>query len=291
MSRTPLNRDASSRIVHWKCSDAVLPLNPARPMIMGILNVTPDSFSDGGSHNSPELAIEHGRRMLSEGADIIDIGGESTRPGAEPVSADEEIERTIPVIEALASDGAVVSIDTMKADVAREAMAAGAKIINDVSAGSHDKDMLATAAETGAGLVLMHMQGEPRTMQANPTYSNVVRDVAEYLDCRAKAAISAGVASESVMLDPGIGFGKTIEHNLSLLAGIGQLSSSGHPILVGMSRKSFIGKITGREVNERLAGSIAGLVWCIMKGVHVLRVHDVPESLDAVRIIEALEKA
>lgn len=258
---------------------------------MGILNVTPDSFSDGGSHSTPEAALRHAEKMLEEGADIIDVGGESTRPGAAPVTADEEAARTLPVIKALAGLGAIVSIDTTKSTVAAAAIDAGARIINDVSACSADRDMLSTAAVTGAGLILMHMQGEPKTMQAAPAYKDVVREVLDYLSGRADSAVSAGVSRNSILLDPGIGFGKTVEHNLSLLAHLDALSAAGLPVMIGISRKSFIGKITGRDVNERLAGSLAGLIWCIIKGVHVVRVHDVQQTVDAVKIIRALKEA
>ena len=259
-------------------------------MIMGILNVTPDSFSDGGEHCTTETAIEHARKMIENGADIIDIGGESTRPGAEPVSAEDEAKRVLPVINALAQEGTILSIDTMKAQVAAQAVEAGAHIINDVSACSADPDMARIAAESGAGIVLMHMQGEPRTMQSSPSYDNVVPDICSYLATRAGALIEAGADHDSIMLDPGIGFGKTSEHNLELLAKLEQLSDLEFPVLIGLSRKRFIGQITGRDVNERLAGTLAGLVWCIMKGVHVLRVHDIPQTLDAVKIIEALKE-
>jgi dihydropteroate synthase len=291
MSRKNPNSQDPSHTFQWKCSDIVVPLDPTRPVVMGILNVTPDSFSDGGSHNAPDAALAHGREMLSSGAAVIDVGGESTRPGADPVTPEEEIARTLPIVEALASEGAIISIDTMKSQVAEAAVKAGAKIINDVSSGTHDPEMGRVAASTGAGLVLMHMQGEPRTMQTAPSYANVTEEVSSYLRGRAEAMEALGVASESIILDPGIGFGKTLEHNLSLLAQVALLGSCGYPVLIGLSRKSFIGKLTGRGVNERLAGSLAGLVWCIMKGVHVLRVHDVPETLDAVKMIEALKKA
>lgn len=258
---------------------------------MGILNVTPDSFSDGGAHNSRDAAVEHALQMAADGADIIDIGGESTRPGAQPVSASEEIDRTVPVIEALTKSSCTISIDTMKSDVARAAMHAGASIINDVSACSFDPLMAELVASTGAGVVLMHMKGEPRTMQADPAYKDVVSEIAAYLEGQARKLISAGVASESIALDPGIGFGKTLEHNLALLAQLQEFSKLNFPLLIGISRKSFIGKITGRDVNERLAGSLAGLVWCIMKGVHIVRVHDILQTLDAVKIVEALKEA
>jgi len=257
---------------------------------MGILNVTPDSFSDGGAHSTAEAAILHAEAMIAEGADIIDIGGESTRPGADPVSSEDEANRTLPVIRALAGSGAVISIDTMKAEVAEAAVNAGARIINDVSACTSDKDMVRVVAESGAGIVLMHMKGEPRTMQSNPSYEDVVQEVAAYLKARANSLVTAGVAQESIMLDPGIGFGKTMTHNLRLLANLEKISEAGFPVLAGISRKSFIGTITGRDVNERLAGTLAGLVWCLTKGIHVLRVHDVPQTLDAIKVVKALKE-
>ncbi len=267
-----------------------MPLDSSRPLIMGILNVTPDSFSDGGTHSTADSAIEHAQKMIENGADIIDIGGESTRPGADPVSAEDEANRVLPVIAALAKSKTMISIDTMKAKVAAQAVEGGAKIINDVSACSADPDMTRIVAESGAGVVLMHMKGEPRTMQAAPTYDSVVPEICAYLSSRTQEMTDAGVDRDSIMLDPGIGFGKTTEHNLTILAELEQLSSLDLPVLIGLSRKSFIGKITGRDVNERLAGSLAGLIWCILKGVHVLRVHDIPQTLDAVKIIEALKE-
>ena len=258
---------------------------------MGILNVTPDSFSDGGTHNAPAQAMQHALQMVEDGADIIDIGGESTRPGAQPVSASEEIDRTVPVIESLAKSDCAISIDTMKADVARAALNAGACIINDVSACTSDPLMPEVAANSGAGVVLMHMKGAPRTMQSDPRYQDVVPEIAAYLGERANALISAGADAESIVLDPGIGFGKTQEHNLALLSHLEEFAKLNFPLLIGISRKSFIGKITGRDVNERLAGSLAGLVWCIMKGVYVVRVHDVPQTLDAVKLVKALKEA
>lgn len=290
MSQTPPKSRQADNVCKWKCRDRLLPLNPDSPLIMGILNITPDSFSDGGSFTAPGAAVEHGLEMVRQGAHIIDVGGESTRPGAAPVDCTEEIQRVIPVIQELARQDVVVSVDTMKAQVAQAAIEAGAKIINDVSACSFDPAMPRIAAESEAGVVLMHMKGEPRTMQTNPAYNDLISEIKAFLTGRADTLINEGAAPESIMLDPGIGFGKTMEHNLQLLACIREFVQTGFPVLIGLSRKSFIGKITGREVNERLAGSLAGLVWCIMKGVHVLRVHDVKESVDAVKIIRALKE-
>ena len=259
-----------------------------RTLIMGILNVTPDSFSDGGKFLAVETAVAHGLKMVEEGADIIDIGGESTRPGAKPVQALEEIARTVPVIKKLREKTkALISIDTQKAEVARAAIAAGADIINDISALA-DPVMAAVAAETGAGLVLMHMLGTPETMQNNPHYDNVVSDVWNFLEERMNFAVSRGVAPEQIVLDPGIGFGKTDEHNLALLKGIPTLIAAGRPVLVGASRKSFIGHMFGGGTDDRLAGSLAIAAFAVLRGAHILRVHDVKESCDAVRLVDTL---
>ncbi len=256
---------------------------------MGILNVTPDSFSDGGRFVNAESAVEQGLALVVEGADIVDVGGESTRPGAGAVSVDEELLRVLPVIEALSSrSSAVLSVDTTKAAVARAALEAGAHIVNDVSACTHDADMLSVVAEYGAGIVLMHMRGTPRTMQDNPRYEDVVREVSNYLAGRCDALAGAGVDRSAIAVDPGIGFGKTVEHNLALLQGLEQIGTCGAPVVVGLSRKSFLGKLTGREVDARLAASVAALAWCVMKGANVMRVHDVSASRDAVTVLRAL---
>ncbi|MEI7851069.1 MAG: dihydropteroate synthase [Kiritimatiellales bacterium] len=271
----------------WNCRGREVVCGP-RTLIMGILNVTPDSFSDGGKFLALEKAVARGLEMVAEGADIIDVGGESTRPGAKLVQALEEISRTVPVIKKLREKTkALISIDTQKAEVARAALAAGANIINDVSALA-DAAMAATAAETGAGLVLMHMLGTPETMQNNPHYDNVVSDVWNFLEERMNFAIARGVATEQIVLDPGIGFGKTDEHNLALLKGLPQLAAAGRPVLVGVSRKSFIGRMTGGEPSERLAGSLATAGFAVLRGAHILRVHDVKESCDAVRLVDTL---
>jgi len=256
---------------------------------MGILNVTPDSFSDGGKFLALEKAVAHGLQMVEEGADIIDIGGESTRPGAKPAQASEEIARTVPVIKKLREKtGTLISIDTQKAEVARAALTAGADIINDISALA-DPGMAAVAAETGAGLVLMHMQGTPETMQNNPRYDDVVSNVWNFLEERMNFAVARGVAPEQIALDPGLGFGKTDEHNLALLKGIPQLAAAGRPVLVGASRKSFIGRILGGGTDERLAGSLAIAAFAVLRGAHILRVHDVKESCDAARLVDTLQ--
>jgi dihydropteroate synthase len=271
----------------WNCRGREVVCGP-RTLIMGILNVTPDSFSDGGKFQALETAVEHGLQMVAEGADIIDIGGESTRPGANPVQAVEEIARTVPVIKKLREKtGVLISVDTRKVEVARAALAAGADIINDISALA-DPSMAAVAAETGAGLVLMHMQGTPETMQNNPRYDDVVSNVWNFLEERMNFAVARGVAPEQIVLDPGIGFGKTDEHNLALLKGIPQLAAAGRPVLVGASRKSFIGRITGGEPDNRLAGSLAIAGFAVLRGAHILRVHDVKESCDAARLVDTL---
>lgn len=272
----------------WKCRDRKLVLGGG-PLIMGILNVTPDSFSDGGRFLDSEKAVGQGLRMAAEGAAIIDVGGESTRPGAEEVSSEEELARVIPVIRRLAAEtGLAISVDTTKAVVAREALKAGAHIINDVSALSHDAHMPQVAQEYGAGVVLMHMQGTPRTMQNNPEYSDVVRDVTSYLTGRADRLINAGLERATLAIDPGIGFGKTLEHNLQLLAGTGALVRTGYPVVIGLSRKSFLGRLTGCEVGERLAPGLSALAFCVLNGAHVMRVHDVKESVHAAKVAWAL---
>jgi dihydropteroate synthase len=258
------------------------------PKLMGIVNVTPDSFSDGGMYLSPEAAIAHGEELVRDGADILDVGGESTRPGAEEVPAEEELRRVLPVIEGLAGGEAVVSIDTSKAAVAEAALDAGAAIVNDVTALRGEPEIGGLCAERGAGLVLMHMRGEPRTMQENPAYDDVVDDVKAFLAERLEAAIAAGVAEERVWLDPGIGFGKTLEHNLELLGRLGELRELGRPLVVGVSRKSFIGKIDGSAVGERLGGTIAASVLAAAEGAGVLRVHDVAEAAQAVKLTAAI---
>ena len=258
---------------------------------MGIVNVTPDSFSDGGLFLDAEAAIEHGRTLAADGADILDVGGESTRPGAEAVDAEEELERVRPVVEALAGEsgpGVQVSIDTSKTAVAAAALDAGAEIVNDVTALRADPDLAALCADRECGLVLMHMLGDPRTMQENPTYEDVVDEVKAFLAERVDAAITAGVAEERIWVDPGIGFGKTLEHNLELLRRLGELRGLGRPVVVGSSRKSFIGAITGREVEDRLGGTVASNVLAVLAGADVVRVHDVLELKQALNVAEAI---
>ncbi len=258
---------------------------------MGVVNVTPDSFSDGGLFLDPERAIAHGRELAEAGAAILDIGGESTRPGAEPVPAAEELARVEPVVAALAGrggPGVTVSIDTSKASVAEAALDAGAEIVNDVTALRADPRLAELCAERGCGVILMHMLGDPRTMQRDPRYDDVVGDVKAFLAERVEAAIAAGIAEERIWVDPGIGFGKTVAHNLELLRRLGELRELGRPVVVGTSRKSFIGAITGREVGERLGGTIASNVLALAAGAEVFRVHDVAEVAQAMRVAAAI---
>jgi dihydropteroate synthase len=256
---------------------------------MGVVNVTPDSFSDGGRSLRTDAAAAHGARLAAEGAAILDIGGESTRPGADPVSAEQELERVLPVIERLrrAATGARLSIDTMKLDVASAALAAGAEIVNDVSAFRSAPEMAGLVADSGADCCLMHMRGEPRTMQDDPRYDDVVADVAAFLEDRLRFAVSEGVPEERIWLDPGIGFGKTVDHNLELLRRLDEIAALGRPVVVGASRKSFIGRLTGREVGDRLAGTIAANVLALERGARIFRVHDVGAVGDALRVAAA----
>jgi dihydropteroate synthase len=257
------------------------------PRIMGIVNVTPDSFSDGGEFLDAERAIDHGCSMLEQGAEIVDVGGESTRPGAAAVDAEEESRRVIRVVEGLAAAGATVSIDTSKSLVAARALDAGAEIVNDVTALADD-EMAPLLADRGCGVVLMHMQGSPRTMQERPTYGDVVVDVRGFLAERLERAIEAGIDERRIWVDPGIGFGKTVEHNLELIRRLAELRELGRPIVLGTSRKSFIGRLTGRDVDQRLGGTIASNVLGLISGADVLRVHEVAATRDAVTIAAAI---
>ncbi|HWY40808.1 MAG TPA: dihydropteroate synthase [Chthoniobacterales bacterium] len=271
----------------WKIGDRIVDLS-RRGMIMGVLNVTPDSFSDGNEFLEFEAAVERGIQMEAEGADIIDIGGESTRPGAEPVSVAEELRRVIPVIEKLrASTNVAISIDTSKSEVAGAALNAGASIINDVTGGRGDKKMFPLAATRKSAVVLMHMQGEPRTMQKNPQYGDVVQEVADFFRQQYSRALECGVDPMRLAFDPGIGFGKTLEHNLSLLKNLEQLPVHDRPLVVGVSRKSFLGKLTGsNEMGDRLAPTIALTAILRACGADILRVHDVKENVAALRTVE-----
>jgi dihydropteroate synthase len=257
--------------------------------LMGIVNVTPDSFSDGGAFDDSIAAIAHARRLVSEGAAIVDVGGESTRPRADPVPVDEELRRTLPVVEGVAGLGlaAQISIDTMKIDVARAALDAGASYVNDVTAFRNQPEMAALVAERGVDCCLMHMLGEPRTMQEDPRYDDVVSDVKAFLEERMAFAVAEGVPEERIQLDPGIGFGKTLEHNLELLRRLDELVALGRPLVIGTSRKSFLGRLTGRDVTERVAGTVATNVLAYERGASVFRVHDVAASADALAVAAA----
>ncbi len=259
---------------------------------MGILNVTPDSFSDGGRFLQPDPAIEHALRMAEQGADIIDIGGESSRPGANEVTINEELDRVMPVIEGLRGKlNKPISIDTRRSAVARAACIAGAAMINDISGLQHDPQMARTAAEFGVGLVLMHMRGTPATMQLNIHYDDLLGEIESFLMAAVEKAMAAGVAHSKIMIDPGIGFGKTTEHNLIIMRNLDRFTKSGYPVLIGVSRKSFIGNTLKLPVDQRLEGSLAAAVYAVLKGAAVVRVHDVPETYRALRIIEAIEEA
>lgn len=257
------------------------------PKLMGVVNVTPDSFSDGGRYLDAEAAVAHGEELVRDGAAILDVGGESTRPGAVEVDEAEELRRVEPVVEALAG-GTTVSIDTSKLAVAEAALDAGASIVNDVTAFQRDPGMAGLCAERGVGVVLMHMPGNPRTMQDEPRYDDVVADVKAFLAGRMEFAVGEGVEEGRIWLDPGIGFGKTLEHNLELLRRLGELRELGRPLVIGTSRKSFIGKVDGSGVEDRIGGSIASSVLAAAEGVDVLRVHDVAETAQAIKVAEAV---
>ena len=259
--------------------------------VMGILNVTPDSFSDGGRYNTVEVALARAREMVADGAAFIDVGGESTRPGATPVSVEEELERVCPVVEAIARDlDVVVSVDTSSPQVMAEVVKLGAGMINDVRALQRD-GAPEVVASAGVPVCVMHIQGEPDTMQDDPRYRNVRREVSSFLTERMRVIEKAGVRPDNIILDPGFGFGKSPQHNLQLLASLEQLQLLGHPILVGMSRKSMLGHITGRDVSERLPASLAAATISAMKGASIIRVHDVRETVDAVKVVTAMEEA
>jgi dihydropteroate synthase len=263
-------------------------LDLTRPRVMGILNVTPDSFADGGRFFDRERALDHARRMLADGADLIDVGGESTRPGAAAVDEADELARVIPVIDELAREGALVSVDTMKPAVMRAAVAAGAALINDVKA-LRLPGALEAAASTDAAVCLMHMQGEPRTMQDAPRYDDVVAEVRDFLVERAQSCEAVGIGRDRIVLDPGFGFGKTLAHNLALLRALRELAATGYPVLAGLSRKSSLGAITGRPGGERLAASLAAALAAVARGAAIVRVHDVRETVDALKVWSAIE--
>jgi len=276
-----------SRIV-WRCGRFDLELD--RAVVMGVLNVTPDSFSDGGQHGAVEAAIEHALNLIEQGAGIIDIGGESTRPGAQPVSVEQELARVLPVVEALRDSNIPISVDTCKPAVMRAVLEAGADIINDISGFRQASAREIVAAHPRCGVCVMHMQGEPRTMQQSPHYDDVTRDVVRSLQDSARALESLGIASDRISLDPGFGFGKSVAHNYDLMRDLEQLVDLGYPVLIGVSRKSMIGAVTGRPVDQRLAGSLAAALAAVARGAQIIRVHDVQQTIDAIRVWEAIEK-
>ena len=260
-----------------------------RPLLMGVINVTPDSFSDGGLYLNTAAAVAHARQLIAEGADLLDIGGESTRPGAVPVTLDEERRRVLPVLEALADAGVPLSIDTQKPELMREAAAAGAAMINDVN-GFEAQGALAAVAAGHCAICIMHKQGSPQDMQQSPQYTDVVTEVRDYLQQRVAAAQQAGVSRERLLVDPGFGFGKTLNHNLELLRRLDEIAAPGVPVLAGLSRKSMIGKLTGRDTGDRLAGSVAAALFAVQRGAAIVRVHDVAATRDALAVWGAVNK-
>jgi dihydropteroate synthase len=258
-------------------------------LVMGIINVTPDSFYDGGKYNHKDQAVKRISEMIADGADIIDIGGLSSRPGSKPISPEEELERTIPVVESVSNNfDTLISIDTYRSEIALEAISAGAHMVNDISAFTMDKNMAGMIADKGVSVTLMHMQGKPESMQKNPQYDNVIDEIYEYLDGKASAAVDAGISPDKIVLDPGLGFGKTLDHNLSILNKISEFRSMRYPIMIGASRKSFIGAVLDLPVEDRLEGSLAAAVWSVINGANILRVHDVAETVRSVKIARAI---
>lgn len=275
----------------WVVGDHEVSFEQA-PLYMGILNVTPDSFSDGGSYGSPRAVLEQARKLVEEGAGILDVGGESTRPGAEPVPLEEELKRVVSVVELLAAELPVpISIDTYKGEVARRALEAGARIVNDISGLTFDPAMVEICARYRAGVVCMHIQGTPQTMQADPRYGNVVEEIVEWLGKRLEVLAAGGIAPERVALDPGIGFGKTAEHNLKILSSIGEFHALGRPLCVGHSRKGFLGKILGRPLADRMYGTVGVSLALAEQGVEMLRLHDISSSRDCIASYRAVERA
>ncbi len=277
---------ANSISPHFQCGRFQLSL--ARPLVMGVLNVTPDSFSDGGRFIRVNLALAHAQQMIEEGADLIDVGGESTRPGATPVSLEEELARVLPVIEALRELNVPLSIDTYKPEMMRAALDAGADMINDIW-GFRRPQALEAVAHSTCGLCVMHMHGEPETMQRTPIENDVIAEVSEFLQQRMEALQAAGISKERISLDPGCGFGKTVEQNYALLAHLDKLVPSDMPLLVGMSRKSMLGAVTGRPAEQRMAASIAAAVCAVERGAHIVRVHDVGPTVDALKVWQAVQ--
>ena len=274
----------------WRCGPHVIPLG-RRTLVMGIVNVTPDSFSDGGSYANVDDAVKHAIQMVADGAELVDVGGESTRPGSDVVAPEEEIHRVVPVIRRIVDElpDVPVSVDTRKPAVARAALEGGASIVNDVSAGA-DPAMFGVVGEAGAGMVLMHMKGEPKTMQDDPSYYDVVAEVRGFLGDRVEAAVGAGIDLERLCIDPGIGFGKTLEHNLTILHDIRAFHHLGVPVLVGPSRKRFIGTLTDTDVDDRIEGTAGVVAWCAAEGVDIVRVHDVKEMTRVVRVVDAIAR-
>jgi len=274
----------------WRCGPHVIPLG-RRTLVMGIVNATPDSFSDGGSYANVDDAVKHAIQMVADGAELVDVGGESTRPGSDVVAPEEEIRRVVPVIRRIVDElpDVPVSIDTRKPAVAHAALEGGASIVNDVSAGG-DPAMFGVVGEAGAGMVLMHMKGEPKTMQDDPSYYDVVAEVRGFLGDRVEAAVGAGIDLERLCIDPGIGFGKTLEHNLAILHDIRAFQHLGVPVLVGPSRKRFIGTLTDTEVGDRTEGTAGVVAWCAAEGVDIVRVHDVKEMTRVVRVVDAIAR-
>jgi len=275
--------------MRWQCKQFEF-VFPRPTLVMGVVNVTPDSFSDGGRYVEPERAVEHGLALAREGADMLDVGGESTRPHAAEVPEEEELRRVIPVVEALARELRIpISIDTRRPSVAKAAIAAGAGVVNDVEACRKDPAMWRLVADTGVGYVAMHMLGTPATMQIDPRYGDVTREVGDFFAERLASLAEAGVSPDQVALDPGFGFGKTTRNNLELLSSLGVFMMHGRPVLVGVSRKSFIGNVLGRQVDQRLVGSLACAAWAVGRGAQLVRAHDVRETVDVVRMVESIQ--
>ena len=274
----------------WRCGRFLFDFTQRQyPIVMGILNATPDSFSDGGMFRTPQDALAQAERMIANGVDLIDIGGESTRPGAEPVALQEELDRVLPVIEALKNCGVALSIDTYKAETMRQALHAGVDCVNDVWALRQEGAVNAVLESSNCGIVLMHMQRDPLTMQFDPEYQDVIAEVSTFLNERAQVLIKAGVEANRIAIDPGFGFGKSLEHNLSMLKNFAAFSKVGFPVLAGISRKSMLGKLTGKNTNERIAPSVAAAIMAADRGARIVRVHDVPETVDAFKLWGAIQ--
>ena len=274
----------------WRCGRFLFDFTKRQyPIVMGILNATPDSFSDGGKFRIPQDAIAQAERMIANGVDLIDIGGESTRPGAEPVALQEELDRVLPVIEVLKHCGVALSIDTYKAETMRQALNAGVDCVNDVWALRQEGALDAVLENSQCGIVLMHMQRNPQTMQFDPEYQDVIADVSLFLQERAQVLMTVGIEANRIAIDPGFGFGKSLEHNLNILKNFAAFSKLGYPVLAGLSRKSMIGKITGKDTNERVASSVAAAIMAADRGARIVRVHDVPETVDALKLWGAIQ--